>query len=120
MLAPTFSWERTFFDRQKPGHPFGCPGQGNLICQVRTMPDHTGFTRLSSSRMLDSLAVGPADLLEVTLQHALQSNAVASLVTGHLVDILLYSLLISILFFSIILRSLHQQNNTNNRRKEKT
>ena len=67
----------------KTGAPgVGAPVVGDFLRnrQVRTMPDHTGFTRLSSSTMPDSLAVGPADLLEVTLQHALQSNAVTSLI----------------------------------------
>ena len=82
--SPTFSWERTFLDRQKPGHPFGCPGRGYCcdLCQVRTMPDHTSFTRLSSSTMPDSLAVGPADLLKITLQHAVQVGNLASLVAN--------------------------------------
>ena len=49
--SPTFSWERAFRNKQKPGHPFGCPGHGGL--------------------------------LEISLQHALQSNAVASLIVDH-------------------------------------
>ena len=63
-------------------------GQTGLVALYRFLPqpDHTCFTRVSTSRMGDSLAVGPADLLEVTLQQALQSNAMAGLVAGHLVD----------------------------------
>ena len=30
------------------------------ICQIPTMPDHTGFTRVATGRMCDSLVPGPA------------------------------------------------------------
>ena len=29
--SPTFSWGRAFRNKQKPGHPNGCPGRGGLL-----------------------------------------------------------------------------------------
>ena len=46
--------------------PARLPGQGCrywlVLSQIRTMPDHTGFTRLSTSTMSDSLSPGTAGL----------------------------------------------------------